>query len=321
MIEKENKSKYAMDFTLDDFFTTQEQRDEAKKEKVEELDISLLDPFPEHPFKVLENEELKKLQDSIKDNGILEPIIVRKKDDGRYEIVSGHRRKKACELNGLTKIPCLVRNMTDDDATIYMVDSNMHREVILPSEKAFAYKMKLEAIKHQGKRNDLTSAPVLRKLEARDVLADELGENRESIRRYIRLTELIPELLEYVDNSALGKDEEPCIGIRPAVELSYLTRDEQLMVLDNISYGGATPSHAQAIRMRKLSSIGKLDADTIDEIMEEIKANQIPTIKLSKERIRKVLPRSIDEDRMEDFIVKAIEYYSKHLRERSSRER
>ena len=321
MTESEQKSKYGMTFTLDDFFTTQEQRDDAKKEKVEELDISLLDSFPDHPFKVLENEELKKLQDSIKDNGILEPIIVRKKDDGRYEIVSGHRRKKACELNGLTKIPCLIRDMSDDDATIYMVDSNMHREVILPSEKAFAYKMKLEAMSHQGLRNDLTSRPVVDKLKSADLVGKDNNESGRQVQRFIRLTYLIPELLHYVDNSVLDIDNEPCIALRPAIELSYLTREEQYMLYDNIAYNGATPTHAQAIKMRKLSSLGKLDADKIDEIMEEVKPNQIPTIKLNESRIRGFLPKNIHNDRVEDFIVKAIEYYSKYLRVRNSRER
>ena len=279
-----------MTFTLDDFFTTQEQRDDAKKEKVEELDISLLDSFPDHPFKVLENDELKKLQDSIKDNGILEPIIVRKKDDGRYEIVSGHRRKKACELNGLTKIPCLIRDMSDDDATIYMVDSNMHREVILPSEKAFAYKMKYNALKHQRKdplnQQDKEVRQVGTVVRSDEILATEVNDSARNIQRFIRLTYLIPELLKFVDNSALEKDDEPCIAITPAVELSYLTRDEQLLLYDNISYGGATPSYAQSKRLRDLSAKGKLDADKIDEIMEEVKPNQIPTIKLNESRIR-----------------------------------
>lgn len=325
MTESEQKSKYGMTFTLDDFFTTQEQRDDAKKEKVEELDISLLDSFPEHPFKVLENDELKKLQDSIKDNGILEPIIVRKKDDGRYEIVSGHRRKKACELNGLTKIPCLIRDMSDDDATIYMVDSNMHREVILPSEKAFAYKMKYNALKHQRKdplnQQDKEVRQVGTVVRSDEILATEVNDSARNIQRFIRLTYLIPELLKFVDNSALEKDDEPCIAITPAVELSYLTRDEQLLLYDNISYGGATPSYAQSKRLRDLSAKGKLDADKIDEIMEEVKPNQIPTIKLNESRIKDVLPKNIHNDRVEDFIVKAIEYYSKYLRVRNSRER
>ena len=316
---KENESKIKLPLGIDDLFTTQAQRDDAQKEKVEELDISLLDTFPNHPFKVIENDDFKKLQDSIKDNGILEPIIVRKKDDDRYEIISGHRRKKACELNGLKKIPCLIRNMSDDEATIYMVDSNMHREVILPSEKAFAYKMKLEAMKHQGIKRDFTSAPVGRRLEARDIIGDEVGGSRENIRRYIRLTELVPELLQFVDNSVL--DETPCIALRPAVEISYLTRDEQLMLLDNIKFMEITPSHAQAIRMHKLSKDGKLDSDVIDEILSEEKPNQVSVIKINESKVRSIIPKNINDNNMEDFIIKAVEYYSKHLRERNSRER
>ena len=316
---KENESKIKLPLGIDDLFTTQAQRDDAQKEKVEELDISLLDTFPNHPFKVIENDDFKKLQDSIKDNGILEPIIVRKKDNDRYEIISGHRRKKACELNGLKKIPCLIRNMSDDEATIYMVDSNMHREVILPSEKAFAYKMKLEAMKHQGIKRDFTSAPVGRRLEARDIIGDEVGGSRENIRRYIRLTELVPELLQFVDNSVL--DETPCIALRPAVEISYLTRDEQLMLLDNIKFMEITPSHAQAIRMHKLSKDGKLDSDVIDEILSEEKPNQVSVIKINESKVRSIIPKNINDNNMEDFIIKAVEYYSKHLRERNSRER
>ena len=315
---KENESKIKLPLGIDDLFTTQAQRDDAKKEKIEELDISLLEAFPRHPFKVLENEDLKKLQDSIKDNGILEPIIVRKKDDGRFEIISGHRRKKACELNGLPKIPCLIRNMSDDEATIYMVDSNMHREVILPSEKAFAYKMKYDAMKHQGNRSDLTYGHVDQKLTS-EIIGEEYGESEKNVRRYIRLTELIPELLQFVDNSVL--EETPCIALRPAVEISYLTRNEQLMLLDNIKFMEVTPSHAQAIRMHKLSKDGKLNSDLIDEIMSEEKPNQIPTIKLEESKVRNVIPKGIQPEKMEEFIIKAIEYYSKHLRERNLRER
>ena len=313
---KENESKIKLPLGIDNLFTTQAQRDDEKKEKIEELDISLLDTFPDHPFKVLENDDLKKLQDSIQENGILEPIIVRKKDDNRYEIISGHRRKKACEMNGLKKIPCLIRDMSDDEATIYMVDSNMHREVILPSEKAFAYKMKLEATKHQGKS---TSRHVVDKLKTADLIGIDNNESGRQVQRYIRLTELVPELLQYVDNSVL--DKSPAIAINPAVEISYLNRDEQLMLLDAIKFTEATPSHAQAIRMKKLSKEGRLDSDMIDDILSEEKPNQIPTIKLNESKIRSVMPKNIGQDHMEDFIVKAIEYYSKHLRERNSRDR
>ena len=315
----ERESKIKMPFKIDDFFTTQEERDDMKKEKVEEIDISLLDQFPNHPFKVLENEDLKKLTESVKDNGILEPIIVRKKDNNRYEIISGHRRKRACELNGFTKIPCLIRDMSDDEAIIYMVDSNMHREQILPSEKAYAYKSKLDALKHQGKRNDLTSAPLVRKLEARDVLADEFGENRENIRRYVRLTELIPALLQYVDNAFLG--EKPEMALRPAVEISYLTKDEQQMLAGSIEFYSCTPSHAQSIRLRKLSEEGKLDSDSIDEIMEEEKPNQIPKLKLNESKLREVLPSSITNDRIEEFILKAIKHYRTFLKEKDRGDR
>ena len=318
----ERESKIKMPFKIDDFFTTQEERDDMKKEKVEEIDISLLDQFPNHPFKVLENEDLKKLTESVKDNGILEPIIVRKKDNDRYEIISGHRRKKACELNGFTKIPCLIRDMSDDEAIIYMVDSNMHREQILPSEKAYAYKLKLDALKHQGKRTDLTSTPVVEKLKRNysvDVVANMNSESSEQVRRYVRLTELIPTLLQYVDNAFLG--EKPEMALRPAVEISYLTKDEQQMLAGSIEFYSCTPSHAQSIRLRKLSEEGKLDSDSIDEIMEEEKPNQIPKLKLNESKLREVLPSSITNDRIEEFILKAIKHYRTFLKEKDRGDR
>lgn len=308
-----------MPFKIDDFFTTQEERDDMKKEKVEEIDISLLDQFPNHPFKVLENEDLKKLTESVKDNGILEPIIVRKKDNDRYEIISGHRRKKACELNGFTKIPCLIRDMSDDEAIIYMVDSNMHREQILPSEKAYAYKLKLDALKHQGKRNDLTCTPVEYKLKTGAIIAKEDDTSREQVRRYVRLTELIPALLQYVDNAFLG--EKPEMALRPAVEISYLTKDEQQMLAGSIEFYSCTPSHAQSIRLRKLSEEGKLDSDSIDEIMEEEKPNQVPKLKLNESKLREVLPSSITNDRIEEFILKAIKHYRTFLKEKDRGDR
>ena len=315
----ERESKIKMPFKIDDFFTTQEERDDMKKEKVEEIDISLLDQFPNHPFKVLENEDLKKLTESVKDNGILEPIIVRKKDNDRYEIISGHRRKKACELNGFTKIPCLIRDMSDDEAIIYMVDSNMHREQILPSEKAYAYKLKLDALKHQGKRNDLTCTPVEYKLKTGAIIAKEDDTSREQVRRYVRLTELIPALLQYVDNAFLG--EKPEMALRPAVEISYLTKDEQQMLAGSIEFYSCTPSHAQSIRLRKLSEEGKLDSDSIDEIMEEEKPNQIPKLKLNESKLREVLPSSITNDRIEEFILKAIKHYRTFLKEKDRGDR
>ncbi len=311
----ERESKIKMPFKIDDFFTTQEERDNMKKEKVEEIDISLLDTFKDHPFKVLDNEDFKKLTESVKDNGILEPIIVRKKENDRYEIISGHRRKKACELNGLKKIPCLIRDMSDDEATIFMVDSNMHREQILPSEKAYAYKLKLDALKHQGKRNDLTLFPVGTKLKT----TDEVGDTKTQVYRYVRLTELIPILLQYVDNAFLG--EKPEMALRPAVEISYLTKDEQQMLAGSIEFYSCTPSHAQSIRLRKLSEEGKLDSDSIDEIMEEEKPNQIPKLKLNESKLREVLPSSITNDRIEEFILKAIKHYRTFLKEKDRGDR
>ena len=299
-----------MPFTVDSFFTTQEQRDEEKKEKVEEISIDLLDEFPNHPFKVLKNEELSKLEESIKDNGVLEPIIVRKKDD-RYEIVSGHRRKLASTLVGLKSIPCIVRNMNDDEATIYMVDSNMHRETILPSEKARAYKMKLDALNHQGQRNDLTSARVGHK--SRDMIAEENGESREQVRRYIRLNELIPELLDMVDNKE--------IAFNPAVELSYLKKKEQEVLLDTMNYCDATPSHAQAIILKKLSQNGELNDEKIVDLMEQEKPNQISKIKIREDKIQSVIPKNLRIDNYEDFVVKACEYYGRHLIKNREQER
>lgn len=302
-------------FKLDDFFTTQEQRDDKVKEKIEIIDLSLIDKFPNHPFRVVENDELRKLEESIKDNGVLEPIIVRKKDD-RYEIVSGHRRKHASELIGNKTIPCIVRDMTDDEAIIYMVDSNMHREFLLPSEKARAYKMKLDAIKHQGKE---TLSPVGTKLDSATSIGVDNGDSRNQVYRYIRLNELIPELLDMVDNSVLG--ESPSIALRPAVELSYLKKDEQELVLESIGYCLATPSHAQAIKMRELSEKNLLVEETIDNIMNQEKPNQIPKVKLSEEKIRNVVPKNVRIDNMEDFIIKACEYYGRHLKERNANER
>lgn len=312
-MEKKSYIDHSM-FKLDDFFTTQEQRDENKKEKIEIIKLDLIDDFPEHPFQVRENEELVKLQESIKVNGVLEPIIVRKKDD-RYEIVSGHRRKKASELIGKGEIPCIVRNMSDDEATIYMVDSNMHREFILPSEKAKAYKMKLEAIRHQGIRNDLTSFPVGNKLTSAETIGKEMGESKNQVYRFIRLNYLIPELLDMVDNSVL--EQTPSIALRPAVELSYLKEKEQKLILDAINYTDATPSHAQAIQFRKLNDENKLSEQKINEIMNQEKPNQIPRISFSEEKIRSVIPKNLKINNMEDFVIKACEYYGRHLREKN----
>ena len=295
-------------FKLDDFFTSQEERDEQKKEKIEELELSLLDTFKNHPFKVINNEDLSKLKESINVNGVLEPIIVRKKDD-RYEIISGHRRKYASELLGLKTIPCIIRDMTDDEATIYMVDSNMHRETILPSEKAKAYKMKLDALSHQGK----SLGQLVPKQDSRDKVGEEAGESGRQVNRFIRLNELIPELLDKVDNKE--------IAFNPAVEISYLTKSEQEMLLEAMDYSDATPSHAQTIILKKLSQDGKLTNEKIMDIMSEEKPNQKSKIKISEDKFRSAIPKSVRVDNYEEFIFKAIDYYSKHLEQAKSYER
>lgn len=293
---------------LDDLFSTQEERDNANLEKVIEIKITDITDFPNHPFKVKDDDEMDKMRQSVEQYGVVHPILVRPTKDGKYEMISGHRRKRASELANKDTIPCIVRNLSDDEATIIMVDSNMQREEILPSEKAFAYKMKLEALGHQGKSTELTSGQVVRKLETADIIGKENDESGRQVRRYIRLTELIPELLEMVDDKK--------IAFNPAVEISYLDEDNQYALLDCIEYSDATPSHAQAIVMKKLFQSGELDADKIDDILSEEKPNQKQKIKFDNDRIRNVLPKNIEEPKIEDFVVKAIEHYSKYLRQR-----
>lgn len=294
---------------LDDLFTTEEERYDSSLERIENININEIDNFPDHPFKVIENDELFQMADSIKEKGVIVPAIVRRKEDGRFEMISGHRRKRASELAGLNQMPCIIRNLSDDEATIAMVDSNMQREEILPSERAFAYKMKLEAIKHQGKRNDLTSVQDAQKFKtAREVIADEEGISQDQVRRYIRLTNLIPELLEMVDDKKMA--------LNPAVEISYLKEEEQYWVLDSIDYTLAMPSHEQARKFKSYSMNGTLDADVINKMLSADKPNQIPTIKFNESKIRSVLPKSIGNDQIENFVVKAIEFYSNHLRNR-----
>ena len=296
---------------LDDLFTTEEERTNDKLEKVIDIKISDIDDFPDHPFKVIENEDMYNMRDSIKENGVLVPALVRQKSDGRYEMVSGHRRKYASQLANKETLPCIVRNLTDDEAVIIMVDSNLQREEILPSEKGFAYKMKLEALSHQGKRNDLTSDQVGPKLiRSNELLSNDVGESISNIKRYIRLTELIPELLELVD--------EKQIALSPAVELSFLKDEEQYAVLDCIECNVATPSHAQEIRLKKMSQEGTLTTDEIEDILSEEKPNQIPKMKFNADRIRNVLPKNIEEKKIEDFVVNAIEFYGKHLQRQKS---
>ncbi len=294
--------------SLDELFTTQHERDEANLEKVIDISIKDIDDFPNHPFKVIDNEEMEKMKESIIERGVLLPVIVRQKENGKYEMISGHRRKRASELAGKDTIPSIVRNLTNDEATIIMVDSNMQREEILPSEKAFAYKMKMEALNRKGKRTDLTSSQVATRLDTATMIGKEHGDSRDNVYRYIRLTELIPELLDMVDKKE--------IALLPATEISYLTEDEQYYLLDCIECNVATPSHAQTIKMKKMSQEGTLTEDLIDDIMSQEKPNQVPKMKFNESRIRSVLPKNIDEPKIEDFVVKAIEHYSKYLKQR-----
>ncbi len=298
---------------LDDLFTTEEERTNAKLEKVIDIKINDIDDFPDHPFKVIENEEMYNMRDSIKENGVLVPALVRQKTDGRYEMVSGHRRKYASQLANKETLPCIVRSLTDDEATIIMVDSNIQREEILPSEKGFAYKMKLEALSHQGKRNDLTSSQVATRLDTATLIGKENGDSRDTVFRYIKLTELIPELLDLVDKKE--------IALLPAFELAFLKDEEQYAVLDCIECNVATPSHAQARILKRLSQEGTLTQDKIDDILSQEKPNQIPKIKLNESRIRNVLPKGITDDKIEDFVVNAIDFYKKHLQKQKAMER
>lgn len=297
--------------TIDDFFTTQEERNNKDLEKVQDIPINEIFDFPNHPFKVRDDEKMLETVESVKEHGVLVPAIVRKKENGKYEMVAGHRRKRACELAQIEKIPCIIRNLTDDQATIIMVDSNLQREQILPSERAFAYKMKLEAMKRQGKRNDLTCDHSGYKLNGKksvEVLAEEIGESKSQVQRYIRLTEIIPELLELVDNQILNDKTKQTMALLPAVEISYLKDDEQYALLDTIECLQVTPSHAQAIVMRKRSAEGTLTVDKIDEILSQEKANQIPKIKLNEDRFLKILPPTLKTaQQREDYIFHCVE--------------
>lgn len=303
------------DFTLtklDDLFTTQAQREEEKLSKIRDIPVELIDDFPEHPFKVRDDEDMLQLIESIRDRGVITPATVRQKEDGRYELISGHRRKRACELAGFQTLRCEVVDLSRDEATILMVESNFQRSQILPSEKAFAYKMRLDAMKRQGKRTDLTLSPVGTKLRTADELAQECGDSRNQIHRYVRLTNLVPELLEFVDQGR--------IKMRPAVELSYLDEDCQRDVVDEIDMNDATPSHDQTIRMRKFFEEGKLTTEVIQTIMSEEKPNQKEKITLSMDRVEKFIPKSIKISQREDFICKALEHYNKYLRQRADRD-
>lgn len=296
---------------LDDLFSTDESRAEAQLEKVVTLNPADISDFPNHPFKVKQDEAMAEMVDSVKLYGVLAPALVRPKADGGYEMVAGHRRKCAATLAGITEMPCIVRNLTDDEATIIMVDSNLQRETILPSEKAFAYKMKLEAMKRQGQRSDLTSTPLEPKLKgsrSNEELAASSPDSRSQIQRYIRLTELIPSVLDMVDS---GK-----IAFRPAVELSYLSKEQQQSLYDTMECEDCTPSLAQAIKMKEFSRDGKLTEEVILSIMQEEKPNQKEQFKMPKERISKYFAPGTPAQKIEDTIIKALELYRKRQRDR-----
>ena len=296
----------------DDLFQTDESREEAKQSRIQDIPLSEIDEFPDHPFKVLDDDDMAQLVESIQRNGVMTPAMVRRKEDGRYELISGHRRCRACALAGLTTLKCEVRELTRDEAVIIMVESNLQRSVILPSEKAFAYKMRLEAMKRQGKRTDLTSAPLGQKLTSREKLAENVGESHEQIRRYIRLTELVPEILQMVD--------EYRIAFRPAVELSYLTDEQQYSLLNAMSYYDATPSLSQATKMKKFSQEGKLSEDVISSIMQEEKPNQRQKPAFSDERINRLIPSTVPKGGENDYVVKALEFYNRHLQKKRCNE-
>ena len=300
--------------SLDDLFSTQEEREIAAQPRVEDIPIDQIDDFPNHPFKVRMDGAMVRLVESVAQYGVLEPCLVRPKPDGRYEMVAGHRRKKACIMAECPSIRCIVQEMTDDQAVIIMVDSNLHREEILPSEKAFAYKMKLDAMKRQGLRTDLTSSPVATKFDAATELGKEYGESRDQVFRYIRLTYLIPEILEMVDNSVLKEKDKLQIALRPAVELSCLTEQEQRDLNETMMTEDRTPSHAQAIKMRKFSQDGRLNMDVIFSIMQEEKGNQKEQFKIPRDRISKYFAPGTPAQKIEDTIVKALELYQKRQR-------
>lgn len=300
---------------LDELFMDDQGRAENRLPKIYDIPISEIDDFPDHPFYVRNDEDMDQLVASVKERGIITPVMLRRKEDGRYEIVSGHRRKKACELAGLEKIKAEIRDLTRDEAIMLMVESNLQRSKILPSEKAFAYKMRLDAMRRQqGERTDLTSAPLGQKLDGkttREQIADQSPDSHSQIQRYIRLTNLVPELLHMVDDGR--------IALRPAVELSYLHPAEQLSLVDTISYEESTPSLAQAIKMRQFSREGKLDSDVILSIMCETKGNQQEKIRIPTDRIRKYIPKDLTPQKTEEYILAALEHYQKY-RERQYRD-
>lgn len=295
---------------FDELFSTQAERDEAKREHLQDIPLSAISEFPSHPFKVRMDESMTKMVESVQERGVLSPVLVRPMEDGTYQMVSGHRRKMASELAGKETLPCIVRDLTDDEAILIMVDSNLQRETILPSERAFAYKMKLDAMKRQGQRTDLTSSPLDKKLSgitSAQQLGEQSGESQPQIYRYIRLTNLVPALLDLVDDNK--------IALRPAVELSYLTENEQADLLEAISSEDCTPSHAQAIKMREFSKQGKLTPEVLLSILQEEKPNQKEQFKIPKDRISKFFLPGTPAEKIEETIVRALEMYRKRQRQ------
>ena len=299
--------------SLDELFSSQEERDDAKLKRIYEIPLEEIDPFPDHPFKVQDDEDMMNLAESIRTNGILTPATVRKKEDGRYELLSGHRRLRACQIAGIPTLRCEIVEMSLDEATIFMVDANFQRSKILPSEKAFAYKMKLDAMKRQGQRTDLTSVPVAQKSKtSRELLGDQVGESQDQVRRYIRLTELIPEILDMVDDGV--------IALRPAVELSYIPRLKQGHIWECMEIEQCTPSHTQAKRMRKMAEEGKLTQEVIEAIMLEEKPNQKERIVLRGDRFSRLFPPGLPISQREDYIAAAMEFYGRHRERQRTRD-
>ena len=298
---------------LDKLFSTEQERMESQLPKIFDIPLSEIDDFPDHPYKVKEDEDMDQLVQSIKDNGILTPVTLRRKEDGRYEIVAGHRRKRACELAGIPTLRAEIKDLTRDEAVILMVESNYQRSKILPSEKAFAYKMRLEAMNRQGQRLDLTSVPVGPKLGERsnDALSKETGDSSSQIKRYIRLTNLIPDILEMVD--------EGRIAFRPAVELSYLSEAEQAYLLEEMTYNDATPSLAQAIKMHSFAKEGKLSSEVIESIMSEEKPNQREKISFRADRLRQYIPDSVPREKTEEYVMRALQHYREYQIRQASR--
>ena len=313
-MSKERNTDFTLN-SLDDLFTSQNERDNGYLPNIQDIPLELLDDFPNHPFRVRDDEDMLKLIESVSERGVLVPAIVRPKADGRYELISGHRRKRASECAEKKTLRCMVSDLDDDAATIIMVDSNIQRTDILPSEKAFAYKMKLVAMKHQGQRTDLTSNPQGRKLvnkETAQIVGEENGDSQTQVRRYVRLTYLVPELLEMVD--------EGRIKMRPAVEISYLDEDNQRDLVDAIDTEDCTPSHAQTIKMRKFFDEGKLSSDVITSIMQEEKPNQKEKIVIPNKTVEKYIPKSIPAEKRQDYVCKALEHYGKYLQKMRDRE-